>query len=77
MKLLFPADLRVGDVVCFAQGGGRFPFGDHEVVREDEQGFFLRRPYIDSDSKEAAYEEGYWFKNSNFQFHLLERAEAA
>ena len=69
-RTLQPKDLKVGDVVCFAHR--RFPFGDHCVTREDDQGFYLRRAYIDFDGK-PAYEEGYWLKNSQFEFWLLER----
>ncbi len=78
MIVLKPANLKIGDVVCFARRDGmkvvpnRFPFGDHEVVREADGGFYLRRPYIQDG--EAAYEEGFWRKDSNFEFVLLERS---
>ncbi len=67
--IIKPADLKIGDVVCFANN--RFPFGDHEVVREADGGFYLRRPYISDGA--AGYEEGFWKKDSNFEFRLLER----
>ena len=66
-----PADLKIGDVVCFANN--RFPFGDYEVVREADGGFYLRRAYIDCDTHESGYEENFWQKGSNFEFKLLKR----
>ena len=77
MRVVKPADLKVGDVVCFAHRDGlkvvsnRFPFGDHEVHREADGGFYLRRAYMQDG--EAHYEEGFWKKDSNFEFVLLER----
>lgn len=72
LRILKPSELTVGDVVCFANASGRFPFGDMEVVKEEEKGWILRRPYI-TETGEAAYEEGYWAKDSDFTFHLLQR----
>lgn len=71
-RIVKPSELKLGDVVCFANVHGRFPFGDHEVVRDADNGFYLRRPYI-TEGGEAAYEEGFWLKNSNFDFRLLRR----
>lgn len=71
MRIVKPADLKIGDVVRFEHWYG--PYGDHDVVREADGGFYLRRPYIDSDTKEAAYEEGFWLKDSDFKFQLVER----
>lgn len=65
-----PAELRIGDVVCYANG--RFPFGDMEVVKEEDGGFYLHRPYI-TENGTAAFEECFWKKDSNFQFLLLRR----
>jgi hypothetical protein len=65
------ADLMVGDVVCFANH--RFPFGDHQVIGKDDDGVYLRRPYVDSLTGEVEYEDGFWHKDSDFEFVLLER----
>jgi len=79
MQILKPADLKIGDVVCFTTRDGltvkpnRFPFGDHQVVREHDGGFTLRRPYVDHDTGEIACEDGFWKKDSNFEFGLLSR----
>lgn len=37
--------------------------GDFEVVKVEENGVTLRRPY----------EEGYWSRDSDFEFRLLDR----
>ena len=77
MIVVKPSGLKIGDVVCFARRDGlrvvanRFPFGDHEVHREVDGGFFLRRAYMFDG--EAKYEESFWPKDSNFEFVLLER----
>lgn len=77
MRVIKAADLKIGDVVCFARRDGmtvvknRFPFGDHEVVREGDGGFYLRRPYVQDG--QVGHEDGFWHKDSNFEFVLLER----
>lgn len=74
MKILKSADLKLGDVVCYHyQSSYRWAFMDMEVTYIDDKGVYLRRPYIDSDSKEACLEQLFWAKDSNFQFDLLER----
>lgn len=73
MTVIKPADLKLGDVVCYNNASGRFPFGDMEVVKIDSLiGVYLRRPYI-TEEGEAAYEECYWSLDSDFEFRLLDR----
>lgn len=62
---------KVGDIVCIAKD--RFAFGDHEIVKEDEEQFVLRRPYIDPNTKEARYEETTWAKDCKMKFQLVGR----
>lgn len=71
-QIVKASQLKLGDVVCYNNASGRFPFGDMEVVRDADNGFYLRRPYI-TESGAAAYEEGFWQKGSNFEFRLLRR----
>jgi len=70
MKVVKPADLKIGDVVRFTKWVG--PFGDHQVILERDGGFTLRRPYVDCDGM-TGHEDGFWLKGSNFEFILLER----
>ncbi len=72
-NVLTPNELRVGDVVCYWKNTGDI-FPDMRVVRKEEDGIYLRRPYI-TDAGEASYEELYWRKDSNFFFKLLRRPE--
>jgi hypothetical protein len=72
-RILKPADLKLGDVVCYNRDEG-FPFDDMEVVKIDHLiGVYLRRPYITEEGA-AAYEECYWNLDSDFEFRLLRRA---
>lgn len=66
-RIVKPADLKLGDVVCYNRDDG-FPFDDMEVVKIDH-GVYLRRPFIHRG--EAAYEECYWSMDSDFEFRLL------
>ena len=78
MTILKPADLKIGDVVCFSRRDGmkvtenRFPFGDHQVIGEFCDGFTLRRPYVTMDGQ-TGHEDGWWSKDSPFEFKLLLR----
>ena len=66
-----PNQLKLGDVVHYTNA--RYAFGDMEVVKVDDDGVYLRRPYI--TNVEAHYEELYWRKDSDFNFVLVETAD--
>jgi hypothetical protein len=74
MKVVKPADLKIGDVVCYyCHGDGRMPFSDMRVISYENDGVHLRRPYINTDG-EAACEELWFALASNFPFWLVYRA---
>jgi hypothetical protein len=69
--VLKPSELQLNDVVCYCKPAVG-AFRDMRVVKVDDDGVVLRRPYIDNDGT-AKYEELYWLKDSNFFFQLLSR----
>lgn len=70
--VLKPSELQKNDVVAYWKGTGG-PFCDMMVHRIEDNGVFLRRPYIDASTGKAAYEELFWLKDSNFLFLLISR----
>jgi hypothetical protein len=68
---VFPKELRLEDVVCYAKETGS-PFNQMKVVARLNTGILLRRPYIGMDG-EAHYEEAYFPYESDFKFKLIQR----
>lgn len=63
-------DLKLYDVVRYPKATDPFP--NMRVVRIEQDGIYLHRPYISSDGV-LGCEELYWRKDSNFLFKLVER----
>lgn len=70
---LTPAQLEVGDVVRYYKNTGGV-FKEMRVVKKENSGVYLRRPYIAADG-EVGFEELYWNDSDHFLFLLLSRVD--